>query len=192
MAYEPIDEDVRWHDDIRRDNTYSVLSAYTVDDYLPCIDIKKSYYNDEKLYQWVVDKLLPYCNAYPGSRSVMCLDNASIHVAARIREAIEAKSCLIRYLPLYLSNYNPIKLKFSVLKTWMRRHWRNLQSQWQGDFDGFLRYAVNVSSCDSYAKNHFRHASNDLYRFEGDYEAHLRELDAWARQAEVEEAQSEH
>jgi transposase len=184
MAYGPIGTYIRWQQDIRRGDTYSVLPAYTVDGYLPCTGIKKGYYNGEELYQWVINGLLPYCNAYPGPRSVICLDNASVHVDVRIRQAVEAKGCLIHYLPPYSPDYNAIELTFSVLKAWMRRHWRSLRPQFQGDFEGFLRYAVNVSGCDRFAKEHYRHACNGWYRFEGDYEALQRDLDAWSRQGQ--------
>ncbi len=32
---------------MRRDNTYSILPAYIVDGYLPCIDIKQGFFNGE-------------------------------------------------------------------------------------------------------------------------------------------------
>lgn len=51
IAYKSIAEEVRWQDDIRRDNIYSVLSVYIVDGYLLCTSIKKNYYNNEELYQ---------------------------------------------------------------------------------------------------------------------------------------------
>ena len=35
MAYAPIGERARWHDNITRGKTHSLLAAYTVDGYLP-------------------------------------------------------------------------------------------------------------------------------------------------------------
>ena len=40
MTYALIDDPARYHDDMRRDNTYSILSAYTTADYLLYIEIK--------------------------------------------------------------------------------------------------------------------------------------------------------
>jgi hypothetical protein len=47
MGYGPIGEACRWSEDMRRDNTYSILPAYIVDGYLPCIDIKQGFFNGE-------------------------------------------------------------------------------------------------------------------------------------------------
>ena len=64
-------------------------------------------------------------------RSVICLDNVSIHLDRRARDAIEAKSCLLPFLPPYSPDYSLIELKFSLLEAWMRRKLCN------GDFGGF-------------------------------------------------------
>jgi len=57
----------------------------------------------------------------------------------------------------------------------MRRHWRRLRS-FKGDFEGFLRFAIDHSECDRYAYEHFRHAAGG-YQIEGDYETFQRELE---------------
>ena len=49
MAYGPINETVRWNEDMRRRDTWSILPAYTVDGYLPCTGIKKASYNSDQL-----------------------------------------------------------------------------------------------------------------------------------------------
>jgi len=54
-------------------------------------------------------------------RSVLVIDNASIHKVAGIRKMVEgrgASSCL--YLPAYSPDLNPIELAFSAIKTWLR------------------------------------------------------------------------
>jgi hypothetical protein len=48
-----------------------------------------------------------------------------------------------------------------------------------GNFGGFLQYAMEQSGCDKKAKERFRHAAGG-YKFEGDYEAFQRELEAWS------------
>jgi hypothetical protein len=50
---------------------------------------------------------------------------------------------------------------------------------YQGDFGGFLQYVAEQSGCDKKAKEHFRHVARG-YKFEGDYEAFQRELEAWS------------
>ena len=176
MAYAPIGDPARYRADMRRGDTYSILPAYTTAGYLPCIGIKQGYYKKEDLINWLLEELLPLCNEYPGERSIIVLDNVSVHVDPRIVEAIEAKGCLVKYLPPYSPDYNPIELTFSVLKAWMRRHFEAFRLVFQNDFEGFLRYAIENSGCDRFAMEHFKHSAAG-YIFDGEIEAFERELD---------------
>ena len=139
MAYAPIGDPARYHGDMRRGDAYSILPAYTTAGYLPCTGVKQGYYRKEDFLDWLIDQLLPLCNEYPGERSIIVLDNVSVHVDPRIVEAIQAKGCLVKYLPPYSPDYNPIELTFSVLKAWMRRHFEAFRHVFQNDFEGFLR-----------------------------------------------------
>lgn len=65
--------------------------------------------------------LLPRMNQYPAPNSILVLDNASIHHGGRIRELCERKGVLLRYLPAYCPELNPIELGFNVLKYRLRR-----------------------------------------------------------------------
>ena len=186
-AYAPIGHPARWCDDIRRGRTYAVLPAYTIDGYLPCTGYRLGYYNSEAFIEWIEENLLPHCNAFPAPRSVICLDNCSTHINPLIRQTIEAKGCLIRYLPPYSPDYNPIELTFSILKAWLRRHFRPLKRRFGENFEGLLRHTVFASRCDRAAIAHFRHAANGLYRFEGDLEAFQRDLADWGREQVEEE-----
>ena len=145
--------------------------------YLLYTAIKQGYFNGEEFYEWLVDELLPYCNAFPATNSVICLDNAGQHVTVsdRIKEAIEAKGCIIKFLPPYSPDYNPIELTFSILKAWIRRHFSELRPHFARDFGGFLKFAIENSGCDRFATEHFRHSAAG-YRFESDYKAVLQEL----------------
>ena len=179
MAYAPIGQPARYCDDLTRGASWSVLPAYTVDGYLPCTAIREGYFNQEAFLAWVRDDLSPHCNPYPGPKSIICLDNVSVHLDARVQQVIEKAGLIIKFLPPYSPDYNPIELSFSVLKAWMRRHWRRIWPIFQGDFGGFLRYAIDSSGCDRYAREHFQHAGVG-YIFEGDYEALERDLEAWS------------
>ena len=63
----------------------------------------------------------------------------------------------------------------------MRRHFRSFRHLFQGDFGGFLRFAVAHSGCDTKAKEHFQYAAGG-YKFEGDYEAFQEELERWLQE----------
>lgn len=86
---------------------------------------------------------------------------------------------LVRFLPPYSPDFSPIELTFGLLKAWMRRHWRGLQSTFRGDFIGFLRHAIEASECDRFAREHFKHSAAG-YMFDGDYERYCRELEDYS------------
>jgi len=54
----------------------------------------------------------------------------------------------------------------------------------QGDFGGFLRFAIAHSNCDKKAGEHFRHAAGG-YKFEGDYKAFQAILERWSQEEEL-------
>jgi len=47
---------------------------------------------------------------------VVCLDNLNVHLDVRVRIALKERGCLIRFLPPYSPDFNPIELTFSMLK----------------------------------------------------------------------------
>jgi transposase len=51
---------------------------------------------------------------------VIIMNNVSIHVGQRVTEVVHASGLLVRYLPLYSPDYNPIELTFLVLKAWIK------------------------------------------------------------------------
>jgi transposase len=83
----------------------------------------------------------PQLNPYPGKKSVVILDNCSIHHDEELREIIVEEcgefgcsldlfklkctpmegACLV-YLPPYSPDFNPIEEAFSTIKAWLRRN----------------------------------------------------------------------
>jgi len=47
MAYGLIGSPAQYADDMARGNTWSILPAYTVDGYLPCIGIQLGFFNGD-------------------------------------------------------------------------------------------------------------------------------------------------
>ena len=125
-AYAPIGQPARYQGPRSRGRTWSVLPAYTVHGYLPCIGIREGYYNGDAFYQWLEEELLPQCNAYLAPRSVIVMDNVGVQVNPRIEQLIQSRGCQVRYLPPYSPDYSPIELSFSVVKAWIRRHFDDL------------------------------------------------------------------
>ena len=176
MAYAPIGDPARWHDDVRRGSTHSILSALTINGYLPCTGMKEGFYTGAQFNEWVQDQFLPHCNLYPGDCSVLYLDNVSAHYHPELEAIIARKGIFIRYLPPYSPDYNPIELSFNILKAWMRRHFRDVKDFFRGNFKSFLEYAVSYSACGSIAVGMFKHSCHGGYRFIGELEAYMRQL----------------
>ncbi len=93
---------------------------------------------------------------------MIVLDNCSAHVDSRVEQIIEAAGHLIRYLPPYSPDFNPIELTFSVLKAWLRRNYCFIRSAYT-NFGEFLSSAIELSHCDRFAHEQFRHAAGGIY-----------------------------
>ena len=120
--------------------------------------------------------MLSLYNEYLDERNIIVLNNINIYVNPSIVEAIQIKNCLVKYLPSYSFDFNSIKLTFNVLKIWMRRHFEAFRPVFQDDFEGFLRYAIDVNDCDRFAMKHFRHNIAE-YIFKDEIKAFERDID---------------
>ena len=155
-GYAPIGEDAIVVDDINRGSTWSICSAMTENGWLPCTRTKEGYFNREDFFQWLQDHLLATLNE-SGRPMVIVLDNVPIHVDARVIEVIEGAGHLVRFLPPYSPDFNPIELTFSVLKAWMKKHWVFLRQACRS-FGEFLELAIRESRCDRFARQQFKHS----------------------------------
>ncbi len=52
---------------------------------------------------------------------IVILDNLSIHLGSRVKQAIEARGCPLLFLPAYSPDLSPIEEAFSKLKSVLRR-----------------------------------------------------------------------
>jgi transposase len=72
---------------------------------------------DSATFVWyITEQLGPTLR--PGQ--VVVLDNLSVHKAASIREALEARGCELLFLPPYSPDFTPIEQAFSKLKAILR------------------------------------------------------------------------
>lgn len=72
----------------------SILAAYTIDGYYAARTFKGTC-TGEIFEDFIIDELLPLCNAYPILNSIIVLDNASIYYANidTIQRACDYKRC---------------------------------------------------------------------------------------------------
>ena len=85
--------------------------------------------------------MLPNCTLYPGPRSIIVLDNASIYKLARLQELCEHSGIILEFLPPYSPDFNPIKATFKDLKAWIKRNYM-LASEFES-FNNFLEFAIS-------------------------------------------------
>lgn len=78
----------------------------------------------ERFLLWVKEKLVPVLGNYGQRepRSVVVLDNATVHHVEGIVEAIEEAGAKVVYTAAYAPEYNPIETMFHLYKGQLRRH----------------------------------------------------------------------
>ena len=115
---------------------------------------------------------------------VIVMDNLRVHVNARIPAAIEEEGHIIRYLPPYSPDFNPIELMWAVLKAWIRR-WHLYTREFCCNYSEFLERAIRESRCDSFARQQFQHAAGGIYIEQAELERLRRQLEQFKRGVEV-------
>jgi len=106
-----------------RGQRYSILPVLTLDGII-AHDIIEGSVTTEKFVTFLREFVIPLTNPYPGPRSVLVVDNCSIHHAEEIRVLVEDEAhCKLIFLPPYSPDYNPIEQAFSSIKAYLRRHW---------------------------------------------------------------------
>ena len=177
-AYGPIGDRSRYTQDIKRGDTYAILPAYTINGYLPCTGIKKGYFNHDDFVEWITERLLPTLQSHYGNKPmVVILDNVSIHTNTAIAQIIEGAGHIVRYLPPYSPDYNPIELTFGVLKAYIKRNFVWTRGNFES-FGLFLQNAIHSSRCDRFATKHFKFAAGGLYIQQADLDEARRQVRA--------------
>jgi transposase len=139
---------------IKRSERWSLLPALTIDGYLS-YTITQGSITTEDFEAFVGEQVLPYCSPYPGPRSVLILDNASIHRSEQLQELCQEHGVLLKFLPPYSPDFNPIEATFGDIKAWIKRNHRLMEDF--ESFEAFLHFAVSQAS-GTHAGQHFREA----------------------------------
>ena len=129
--------------DLKRSKRWSILPAFTVDGYIAC-EVHQGSITAEIFNDFVRNQVLPQTTANGGPRSVLVLDNASIHWNQELIQMCETANVTLARLPPYSPYFNPIETSFALLKAWIRRNGEMSLSYTEeyGGFGKFLRDAV--------------------------------------------------
>jgi transposase len=106
---------------------YSILPALSLDGILHLEVLDKAITSDD--FRHFVQGLLPHMNQWPLLNSVLIIDNALIHKVADICKIVEEHSARLLYLPVYLPDFNLIKLAFSTIKAWLRTNHNHVNQE---------------------------------------------------------------
>ena len=80
--------------------------------------------NEDNFFDFVRGNLVPYMNSFDGSspKSVLVLDNCSIHHVHEVLEVFRTTGIVVMFLPPYSPDYNPVEEAFSYVKYYLKRH----------------------------------------------------------------------
>ncbi len=84
--------------------------------------------NGDKFLDFVRGSLIPCMHSFPETRSVVIMDNCSIHHIQEVKEEFEAAGIVLIFLPPYSPDYNPCEEMFSYIKYYLKDHDEILQS----------------------------------------------------------------
>ncbi|CAD6954593.1 unnamed protein product, partial [Tilletia laevis] len=106
--------------DFTRGTKWSLLPALSQDGMFGAYITEGSITREKFLY-WIDHFALPNMRPFPEERSVLVVDNCSIHKGEDVRAKIEAAGCRLVFLPPYSPDLNPIEMAFSSIKSQLRR-----------------------------------------------------------------------
>jgi transposase len=137
---------------IKRSERWSILPALSNEGYIDWIIYQGSITADLFL-EFLQEKILPQCEPFPGKRSVLIMDNASIHKNVLIKTACDEAGVLLQFLPPYSPDFNPIESTFKDLKAWIKANY--ITALEFESFLEFLEFAIQ-QVCRREVRGHFR------------------------------------
>jgi transposase len=141
---------------LKRSERWSILPALTLNGWIDCL-IFQSSITGQIFEDWLEQKVLPQCNPYPGPRSVLIMDNASIHKSDKVQELCNIAGVLREDLPPYCPEFNPIEATFGDIKAWIKKNHR--VAELYHNYGAFLIYAAEQAG----RKNAVQHFKKAMY-----------------------------
>lgn len=100
---------------------YNSIASMSVDG-LEDVYITEGNVNGESFLEYVRRSLLPTLMPFDGlnPKSVVIMDNASIHHVDEVVSTIESIGAIVKFLPPYSPDLNPVEEVFSEVKQWIK------------------------------------------------------------------------
>lgn len=141
----------------RRGERYQILPAYAQDGVVYAKVFQGT--TDSSVFEEFIRELLPHCGRWPQPKSVLVMDNASIHHSPNIAKMCSDAGVILVYAAPYSPDLNPIEEHFAEVKAFIKKNWHVWEQDQAMDFADFLRWCITVvGSRQSSAEGHFRHA----------------------------------
>lgn len=102
----------------KRISSIAIMSTRGIED----VAIYEGNINGETFSNFIDQNLVPILQPFNGtnSRSIVVMDNASIHHVERVATSILGTGALLRYLPLYSPDFNPLEEAFAKVKSFLK------------------------------------------------------------------------
>jgi transposase len=117
FGYAPVGETAWIHVPTQRGRNVSVIAAISVSG-IVAHGTTVGAYNTEKMVDWCRESLLP---ALAGRRVVFIMDNARFHHAQAVSAVLTTNGSVVKFLPPYSPQLNPIEQVFATVKERYRR-----------------------------------------------------------------------
>ena len=108
----------------------------------------------DSIEQKLLPELMPFNGANP--RSIVLLDNVSIHHTGKTEELIHSVGALVHFIPPYSPDLNPIEELFSKVKACLKENDKAIQSAKDRALEDFLHAAfleVTPKDCFGWFQN---------------------------------------
>lgn len=114
---------------MNRGKRISAIAAMCSDGVI-ALELGEGTNNGEKFYEFVRGQLIPEMSQFDGcaSKSVVIMDNSSIHHVREVHEILNAAGILCIFLPPYSPDLNPLEELFSYVKYYFKCHEDILQA----------------------------------------------------------------
>ena len=135
-----------------RYSAIGILSSNGIDD----VYITEGSVNGDTFLHFVHTMLLPILNSFDGhsKNSVVIMDNASIYHTDSVVRTIDATGALIRFLPPYSPDMNPIENVFSEVKHYLEANGILFDTSLSPSSVLLMAFnSITASNCKAYIKN---------------------------------------
>ena len=113
-----------------RKHRISVMAGLDITGIVGSFIVEESFTSDLFLMAFQ-QALLPHLGKFSEqqSRSIVVMDNCSIHINEKLVNCIRKTGAIVHFLPPYSPDYNPIEMVFNYVKCWLRRNIAQAEQQ---------------------------------------------------------------